>query len=242
MAARGLDVVYCVEPRQNIALARNKAVENAQGDFIAFIDDDEFPTPRWLLFLFRTHAANRADGVLGPVRCRFDEVPPKWVFKSKLYDRPAHPTGHVLHWRETRTGNVLFRRSILLPGEQVFRPAFRMGEDQDFFRRMMDRGHSFVWCNEAVVYEVVPPSRWKHSYILRRSMLGGAMEPSTPTFRARDLGKALLAVPTYALALPAISLLGHHRFMECAAKLAYHLGTVLAYLGFNPIRTPYITE
>src|SRR5208283_4072079 len=34
---------YCVEPRQNIALTRNKALENSDGDFVAFIDDDEFP-------------------------------------------------------------------------------------------------------------------------------------------------------------------------------------------------------
>jgi len=40
---------YCVESQQNIALARNKAVENATGDFVAFIDDDEFPIKEWLL-------------------------------------------------------------------------------------------------------------------------------------------------------------------------------------------------
>src|SRR3954468_12143650 len=39
-----LQVSYCVEPRQNIALTRNKAIEHAHGDFIAFIDDDEWPT------------------------------------------------------------------------------------------------------------------------------------------------------------------------------------------------------
>ena len=44
---------YCVEPRQNIALARNKAIEHATGDFVAFIDDDEFPTRRWLLHSVR---------------------------------------------------------------------------------------------------------------------------------------------------------------------------------------------
>ncbi len=36
-------VTYCMEPQQNIALARNKAVRNASGNYIAFIDDDEFP-------------------------------------------------------------------------------------------------------------------------------------------------------------------------------------------------------
>src|SRR4051812_10046 len=44
-----IPITYCVENRQNIALARNRAIEKAKGDFVAFIDDDEFPTGRWLL-------------------------------------------------------------------------------------------------------------------------------------------------------------------------------------------------
>jgi len=51
-AASPIPVTYCVEPRQNIARARNRAVENADGDFVAFIDDDEFPTTQWLLNLY----------------------------------------------------------------------------------------------------------------------------------------------------------------------------------------------
>src|SRR2546425_8151119 len=46
--ASSIPITYCVQPHRNIALTRNKAVENAGGDFIAFIDDDEFPTERWL--------------------------------------------------------------------------------------------------------------------------------------------------------------------------------------------------
>ena len=67
-------VNYCVEPEQNIALARNKALENASGDFVAFIDDDELPARNWLLTLFETCNRYRADGVLardaGPGDCR----------------------------------------------------------------------------------------------------------------------------------------------------------------------------
>jgi len=44
-----ISISYYVEPEQNIAHARNKAVENAKGDFIGFIDDDEFPIEQWLL-------------------------------------------------------------------------------------------------------------------------------------------------------------------------------------------------
>src|SRR4030095_15737806 len=61
-----ITVSYCVEPRQNIALARNRAVDNASGDFIAFIDDDEEPVADWLLHLHGTVIAYGADGAIGP--------------------------------------------------------------------------------------------------------------------------------------------------------------------------------
>lgn len=44
-----IPVPYCIQTQRNIALTRNKAIENAAGDFIAFIDDDEFPAFRRLL-------------------------------------------------------------------------------------------------------------------------------------------------------------------------------------------------
>src|SRR6266849_1727538 len=81
-----IQIKYCAEPRQNIALARNKAIENAQGDYVAFIDDDEFPTTYWLKTLFKMCVQNGEDGVLGPVKPHFDVKPPKWVVHGKFYD------------------------------------------------------------------------------------------------------------------------------------------------------------
>jgi glycosyltransferase involved in cell wall biosynthesis len=46
-----ISTVYCVEPRQSIALARNAALASAVGDYVALIDDDEVPTCDWLLKL-----------------------------------------------------------------------------------------------------------------------------------------------------------------------------------------------
>lgn len=64
-ATASMPLSYCVEPRQNIALARNKAVENSTGDFIAFIDDDEVPPRDWLVRLVKAIKKYQADGVLG---------------------------------------------------------------------------------------------------------------------------------------------------------------------------------
>ena len=80
-AASKIPITYCVEPRQNIPLARNKALENTSGDFAAFIDDDEFPSHDWLLTLLRACGAYGVDGVVGPVKRYFDEEPPKWIVK-----------------------------------------------------------------------------------------------------------------------------------------------------------------
>lgn len=237
-----IPVRYCMEPRQNIALARNKAVENAAGDFVAFIDDDEFPAPRWLLNLFTTCQQYGVDGVLGPVKRHFDVEPPQWVVKGNFYERPTHPTGFVIEWSGGRTGNLLLKKALFAGDELPFRPEFRAGEDQDFFRRKIEKGNVFIWCNEAVVYEVVPPSRWDRTIMLKRALLRGATTVLHPTFGIRDISKSLIAVPAYTLALPFMLILGKHRFMNLLVRLFDHLGLLLALLGINPIKEQYITE
>lgn len=237
-----IGVKYCVEPKQNIARARNKAVEHADGDFIAFMDDDEFPTQSWLLNLLKTLRQYQVDGVLGPVKPHFDEAPPKWIIEGGFHDRPLNPTGTRLDWNKCRTGNVLLKRQLFTRQEQPFRPECLSGEDQDFFRRMMEKGRTFVWCNEAVVYEVVPPARWKRSFLIRRALLRGVFSLRNYGFPARRILQSLVAVPAYVLALPMALVLGHARFMQCLFKLSYHVGRLLAAIGVNPIGQTYVSE
>jgi succinoglycan biosynthesis protein ExoM len=242
-AARStVPVRYCVEPQQNISLTRNKAIEKATGDFIAFIDDDEFPTKCWLLTLFEACHEYDVDGVLGPVKCHFDEKPPKWVVKGKFYERPTYPTGHIITWTQGRTGNLLLKKAILISDEQPFRPEFLTGEDQDFFRRMIAIGRKFAWCNEALAYEVVPSIRWSRAFMLRKAFFRGTIAPVHPTYGARELVKSVIAVPAYLVALPFALALGHHRFMNLLIKLCDHLGKLLAVAGIRPIKQAYITE
>lgn len=229
-------ITYAVEPERNIALARNTALSHATGDFIVFIDDDEFPAPDWLLNLFRACQNHDAAGVLGPVKPHFEHEPPEWLIKGGFYRRPSHPTGFMMPWHECRTGNVILRRDILDSSEPPFRREFGAGgEDQDFFRRMIERGHRFIWCDEAIAYEVVPPSRWSRRFMIHRALLRGRNTFRHAKHRFRNLLKSLIAVPAYALALPILFLAGHHYFMKYLIKLADHMGRLLASVGLNPV-------
>ncbi len=123
------DLVYDVEPVQNIALARNRAVKNASGDFFVFMDDDEFPSNNWLLNLYSTQHSFQSAGVLGPVKPYYEGIPPKWLIDSGICERPDFKTGTMLSPKFTRTGNVLIRADIFTKDGNLFNPKFgRVGE------------------------------------------------------------------------------------------------------------------
>jgi glycosyltransferase involved in cell wall biosynthesis len=232
VASSTLKVTYCCEPVANIALARNAALEHATGDFLAFIDDDEFPTEGWLYSLFRTREAHGAGGVLGPVLPHFRLAPPRWLSKGGFFDRPRYPTGRPLAWSEARSGNVLFTRDVLKDLDPPFRPQFATaGEDLDFFRRAMENGFVFVWCDEAEVFEFVPPSRCTRRYLLRRAVLRGSNFPKHPTDRVKNALKSVVAVPCYTVALPVLAVVGHHVFMAYLIKVLDHASRLLAFAG-----------
>jgi len=233
---------YFVEPRQNIALARNKALANAQGDLVACMDDDEFAPDDWLLTLLRVCQSTGADGVIGPVKPLFDDATPKWVVRSRLYERSTYPSGPLRDWRRGRVNNILFKRDILSSVAEPFNPKFRTGEDYDFIRRMMENGRTFFWCNEAAVSEEIPAVRWRRTFVFRRHMLQGATAAGHPGSGGWDIMKSVVAVFTYLIVVPAAFILGQDKFMVVMAKLSWHLGKVLAALGVNLISDAYVVE
>jgi succinoglycan biosynthesis protein ExoM len=241
-SSSALKIVYACEPEQNIALARNRAIQNASGNFVAFIDDDEYPTKEWLSKLYHTIMAYKADGALGPVIPFFPNGTPQWLKKGNIFNRRRFRTGTRLTTRDTRTGNVLLNMGILPRGEAYFDPAFGLtgGEDVDFFGRQIKAGRVFVWCDEAEVYETVPPERWKTSFHFKKYFRIGTLNGE----RLRKSGSAgligflrsVFAVPVWLSLLLFSFFFGKHLWMFPALKLAYCSACILAYCGHSLIR------
>lgn len=232
-----LDITYCVEPRRSIAFARNLCLEKAKGERIAFIDDDEFPLQDWLFNLNKAMDDFKASAIFGPVKPHFDNNPPSWLIKSQLCERAEHQTGSIVPSNERRTGNVLIDRHVFKGMETIFRPQFATGsEDTDLFNRLDERGCKFIWCNEAVVFEVVPPNRWKRSYYIKRALLRGSSSLLRIKKKWFSIIKSFVAIPTYCVLLLFIHIWGHHFFMKFLIKLCDHIGKVFALIGFFPIK------
>jgi succinoglycan biosynthesis protein ExoM len=239
----GVPIRYDCEPERNISLARNRAVRNASGTLIAFIDDDELPRPDWLSQLHRTMNACGADGVLGPVLPDFPSDAPAWLKRASEFRRRRLRTGARIGEGDGRTGNVLLRKSIITDAGCWFDPAFGRtgGEDTDFFYRQFERGGVFVWCDEAAVTETVPPERWKMTFHLKRLLRAGTIDGEL--MRSGKLASdglvfrnVVLGCACAAAAVPSIVLLPRHRWVKVAQKLAYCTGVVSAYCGHSFLR------
>lgn len=233
-AQTAMQIEYLHEPRQNISLARNKAVTSVQGELVALIDDDEIPARDWLLNHFQAIETSGADGVLGPVLPRFPRNCPAWLEASGLCRRPEHATGYVLNHSQTRTGNCLLKAGLFRAYPAPFKSEYGLsgGEDTDFFMRQMAEGRRFIWCQEAPVYEEVPDSRWHLSYYVRRQFRGGALDGEREKDAKRFARCALLAGAHFiraALLVP----FGKRKCAKPLASMANHAGYVFASLGLR---------
>jgi succinoglycan biosynthesis protein ExoM len=234
-------ITYHVQPKQNIALARNLSVTHAVGNLVAFIDDDEIPNADWLFAMYQALYNYRADGVHGPVKPLFEGNPPDWMVKSGVFDRPCYDTGHVVDWPLTGTGNVLLRREALDELSGPFEPTLGTGgEDTDFFRRSMAAGRTYVWCQEAAVFEAIPAERTRLSFQLRRALMRGKVAVSGPSGRPVGVLRSVVASVAYTLLLPAFLLMGRHVFLSYLIRDCDHIGKLLAACGLDVVGNKYI--
>jgi len=171
-----LPLRYVVESSRSISVARNRAVAEAEAvgaGFVAFVDDDEWPEPDWLEQLLRTQTATGADVVAAGVLPVFEQEPPAWIRAGGFFERRRHEHGERIGY--ATTSNVLIRRDRLGLVEGPFDEAFGLsgGEDTHLFAQLARAGCTLVWCDHAAVHELIPPSRVRVGWLVRREYRRG---------------------------------------------------------------------
>ena len=236
---------YAIQPEKNIALTRNRTVELATGDWIAFIDDDERAPAAWLKQLAETVNRHAADGALGPVEPIVPADAPAWIRRGSFYEWARMQTGTVIPLNKLRFGNVLLRGALLRDGPAPFDPDYGLtgGEDGDLLGRLVQQGARIVWCDEAVVHEPVEASRLSLRWLLLRALRGGqdfARHKLTGRFGVlTTAGRTLLLLRALAQSALAAGLallswpLGRHRAAYWLLKASANIGKISIFLGWH---------
>ncbi|PYE88806.1 glycosyltransferase [Phyllobacterium leguminum] len=183
-----LTYIHC--PASNISIARNACLDASDGDFLAFIDDDETACEDWLAYLMATAQDRNADAVLGPVRASYGEGAPRWMSKGDF-----HSTFPVWVKGEIRTGytcNVLLRNASPAVAGRRFSLALGRsgGEDTQYFSELYEAGGKIAYAREAWVYEPVPAGRARFSWLCKRRFRFGQTHGRLLAGKAVGLGLA----------------------------------------------------
>ena len=237
-------VRYAIQPVKNISLTRNRTVELASGECLAFADDDERAPQSWLATLAAALARYQADGVLGPVAPIVPDDAPAWIRRGRFYDFPRLPSGSVVPPNRLRFGNVLLRAAPLRALGTPFDPAYGLtgGEDGDMLARLALQGARIVWCDEAPVHEPIEPARLNLRWLLRRSLRGGQdfarhllagrygpRRAAAVRLIARSLLQLIAAAALAVLCLP----FGRHHAAHWLTRASANAGKLSIFLGWH---------
>jgi len=235
-------LVHRVEKRRGIPQARNAAVAAAleRAELLAFIDDDEVPSPQWLDELLRVQAETGADAVAGPCEPVFEDRVPRWIERGRFFEHPRFETGTQI--RHAYTGNVLVRTRALAGLGALFdeRLALSRGEDGELFGRFAASGHTIVWADGAVVFEWVSPSRANARWILERAFRVGTSSAfldrhrgERPLSRSRILAHAGWCLAKGATLLPVGALRGRAGALRALRLAAFGAGRLGGLVGVD---------
>ncbi|WP_211517485.1 hormogonium polysaccharide biosynthesis glycosyltransferase HpsE [Geitlerinema sp. PCC 9228] len=170
---------YCFEAKQGLAFARYKAVEEANSEFVGFLDDDNLADPNWVAAACQFGQSHPQVGAYGSkIVGNFEVEPPKNFARIASFlainDRgktmkPYDKKGKML---PPGAGLVVRKRAWLenvpLQTRLVGRTTGQMlaSEDVEALRHIQTGGWE-IWYNPAMlVHHIIPRKRLEKAYLM----------------------------------------------------------------------------
>jgi len=135
-----------------VSAARNTGIENAKGEFIAFVDSDDWLEKESLEILHREIIGQNADLAAGAFERITRKGNIKHSFKTEAYT-DGEIAKNIIDLIGFLCGTVwakLFRRNIITNEQILFNPEIPMGEDSLFLMTYMQFCKKIVLHNELV--------------------------------------------------------------------------------------------
>jgi len=210
----GWQVRVVQEEKLGLSNARNRAMREAKGEYLIFIDDDETPDPDWLCSYERLIEDQAPDAFGGRIEVLFEGARPAWLTDDLLgFLGQLNRSEQVAPLTEPGTsfygGNFGFRREVCAKIGEFDSMLGRKGTDNtggeevDFYRRLLAAGLRVWWTPAAVIFHRIESGKLKRSYFLdlhyRQGRMQGSRQRGTnsripPKYLLPQLGRAVAAV------------------------------------------------
>lgn len=203
-------VRYVFEARQGLSNARNAGIAEAQGEVLAFMDDDVTVQPSWLWNLARPLARGEWAGAGGRTLPSQPFSPPAWLSGDEssywggilggLFDLGTEPC----ELSQAPYGTNMAFRKEMFQRHGLFRPDLgRSGrnlmsnEDTEFGKRLLAAGERLRYEPTAIVYHPILQDRVRKPYFLKWWFAYGRSVAREDRMKLRAQGRfrAWLRVP-----------------------------------------------
>lgn len=239
---------YRVSGQQNISLARNIAINTAslESNWVAMIDDDCEPEPRWLCEFLDVVEATGADCVSGPMNLRVPPGSPAWLSEQPFFEdvRLDLPDREPL--KIAATHNSMIRTAFLRDHPDIrFDPKLGRigGEDMVFYRTAFEAGLNIRFARLAGVWGNEPPDRATFAHQIRyRFWLGNSEFVTNSYFGDTSRSRLFLRGAkrlVFALGRPLRRVLHGKgpQLRYCIASVASAVGLISGTLGLKTLHS-----
>lgn len=176
---------YYTEPNQGVAFTRNRCVQEAKGEIVAYLDDDSEAQPGWLNTIVSYFDAHpEVFSVGGKITPRFLTGIPDWYSKYfnglvgsfdqgpnvKRLTGERYPCGANMAFRKAAFERIGYFNTLLgRSGKGLL-----ANEEKDIYKRILAGGMQVYYLPGMSVMHAVEANKFDKNYVRRHSMgIGG---------------------------------------------------------------------
>lgn len=230
-----IPIIYVYEERLGLSVARNRALREAKGEYVLFLDDDAVASKEWISGIVSLFESDPRIGCVGgKIIPAWEGAEPTWLlpenrtlytildYSDKIVEmqKPSIPFG----------ANVAFRKSVFQSLKPFREDLGRVGsnllssEEAELIDRIRSR-FTVYYTPHAWVRHKIPRSRVSRKWLLRRIYWQGVSSAVSSERKSGIFVKSVLKVPVFLL-LTIIFFFDKRRIFRNVSKIIYNNGQI----------------
>lgn len=167
---------YFIESNQGLSYARNRGIQESNGDLLVYVDDDALINDEYLqtyISFFEQYPEIDAAG--GPILPKYETEEPSWMstFTRQLITGKLYLGDNVREFPSQSFpggGNAAYRKSVFdkvgLFNVELGRKGDSLigAEEKDIFDKMTTLGMRFFYLPNAILYHLIPEKKLTKEY------------------------------------------------------------------------------